>query len=159
MEAKELRIGNYIQYKPELCYGGTDIHIVKGITKHLFDGHPIISTDKGSGNIKVFQFIPLTEQWLIDFGFDSEENKMYINSKQFTLQVTGDRFEGKINRDETWFDGIGGYNFKETKQLHVNTLCRGNYVCSTVGHVHQLQNLFYCLTGKELTLESTKTTK
>lgn len=98
--------------------------------------------------------IPTTPEWLERAGFKSVDKPMYINRKQYLLQVSNDYVdeeEGEIiNSDGTWFDGIGTFNFKTDGSMAVNVLCRGNYVCRSTSKVHELQNLFFALTGKEL---------
>lgn len=141
MEAKELRIGNYITSKSSsLDYW----EVTASDIEHISD------------NPSHYAPIPLTEDWLVKFGFKNKPNEMYINKSQYLLQVTGEYEEdGSINRDETWFDGIGDYSWiKEggLKTMSVNVLCRGNYVCNCAKYVHQLQNLYFALTGEELTI-------
>ena len=59
----------------------------------------------------------LTEKDLERLGFTCVENNSYINGKQWLLQVTNDYVDEEageiINRDGTWFDAIGTWNFKE----------------------------------------------
>ena len=84
---------------------------------------------------------------------------MYVNGFQYLLQVDGNHDDIKIegiDRDGVWFDGIGGYSWIKDKTLVVNTLCRGNYASNSIKHVHQLQNLYFALTQKELTLNINK---
>jgi len=99
----------------------------------------------------------LTENDLERLGFTCVENDMYINKKQWLLQVSNhyvDTDSGEIiNRDGTWFDAIGTYNFNKNGEMAVNTLCRGNYVCRSVSTLEDLQLLFFALTGDKLELK------
>ena len=99
----------------------------------------------------------LTEKDLKRLGFTCVENDMYINKKQWLLQVSNDYVDEEngdiINRDGTWFDAIGTWNFQKNGEMAVNTLCRGNYVCRAVNTVEDLQLLFVALTGNKLELE------
>jgi hypothetical protein len=92
-----------------------------------------------SGQFKVYP-IPLTEEWLLKFGFENlgindPYDAQYVlhnvidGTSDFTINVCGDDFEPTI--DGT--DAICWHDF--------------NYV-------HQLQNLFFILIGKELTLKN-----
>lgn len=96
----------------------------------------------------------LTETHLGNLGFTFVEEEMYINGKQWLLQVTDDYVDEEngeiINQDGTWFDGIGTMSFDRTGEIGVNTLCRGNYVCRSVNTVEDLQLLYLALTGNEL---------
>lgn len=148
MKASELRIGNYILHEPTIDDWEEIIVTLPSLLQ------VDISPESYCG-------IPLTEEWLLKFGFEWVENKTYCNKKEWTLQVKNERYEdGTINRDGTWFDGIGDYswlpNSNKPKTMVVNTLCRGNYVCGSVGYVHQLQNLYFALTGEEFELKKDK---
>ena len=146
MKAEDLRIGNLAQ-----DYNGRTV-VITSERIHFWAQY---ECNQNTALIP----IPLTEDWLKKFGFEWVDNQSYCNKKQWTLQVTGRRDEddGSINRDETWFDGIGDYswlpNSTKPKTMVVNTLCRGNYVCNTADTVHQLQNLYHALTGEELTIK------
>lgn len=148
MDSKELRIGNFVNYEGHNS-------IVNGVIDVPLFGRCVIIGDNEPGEKYVYP-IPLTEEWLFRFGFKNKPNEMYINKSQYLLQVTGEYEEdGSINIDETWFDGIGDYSWiKEggLKTMSVNVLCRGNYVCNCSKYVHQLQNLYFALTGQELTI-------
>lgn len=144
MKPIDLRIGNYINIDGEL-------NEVTGISFNTDEGVWMIDD---MFNIEICNPIPLTEKWLLDFGFRFKLNEHYVNNKQWFLQVTGEMENNvTINKDYVWFDGIGDYSWlkKEGKKtMAVNTLCKGNYVCNSVGHVHELQNLYYALNGEEL---------
>lgn len=120
MDAKELRIGNWVNTffdkEPKKIISGIQID---QITKYG-EAEPI----------------PLTEQWLLDFGFieykDGSFNKqMYANGIGSTqILITNNQ-----NKDDIfifWLDG----------KLPI----QNNYI-----YVHQLQNLYHALTNKELT--------
>jgi hypothetical protein len=146
MEAKELKIGNFIATKEcgcsEVCWiGGNWVGLQDGDDWHEEGIHPI----------------PLTEDWLRKFGFTAIENSTYINGRQWMLQVSSDYIDEEldevVNRDGTWFDGIGSHSYREDGAMGVCALCRGNYICNNIRTVHQLQNLYFALTGEELTLK------
>lgn len=115
MKANELRIGNYF-----LSYG-VDLKQIERLNKDkiIIDFHPI----------------PLTEEWLVKFGFllqtdDSDEPDNLCKT-----------FWSIPNHDEFNYDS-------ETKEfIH----CGMGLVKIT--HIHQLQNLYFALTGEELCLE------
>jgi hypothetical protein len=138
MKANEFRIGNIIEQ-------GT-ITMLE-LTMNEFacikcDGK-IITTPKPA---------ILTEDWLLRLGFIPVKEECYINGTKWLMQVTDDYTDEDniISRDGTWFDALGTYSFTKNGEMGVNTLCRGNYVCGSVSTVHQLQNLYFALTGEEL---------
>jgi len=140
MKAKELRIGNFI-YADGL-HGGV-IKTVEGIDVKgtlreenrviLFKDHPVgefIQHCKG---------IPLTEEWLLKFGFkkvlDEYKNELweyqYDNGSQIRL----------------WNYNNEGYFF----ELHDSH--------PAIKYIHSLQNFIFALTGKELELKKEETTE
>ena len=106
MEAQDLRIGN-------LVYHNGEIHETKGATivyqKSTYKCEPI----------------PLTEEWLLKFGFEKET----------------DDYWGTSNCDECFI-----YEAKE--KCYTGYI---NYV--KLNYVHQLQNLIFALTGTELEIK------
>lgn len=76
-----------------------------------------------------YEPIPLTEEWLVKFGFISDPYQdMYIKG---WLKINCDKTRGKL---ELWVDNIKG---------------RVAYFDS----VHQLQNLYFAITEEELTIK------
>ena len=131
MEAKELRIGNYIEgyqlVKQQLInqkpIEGTKVYnyVLHSVNKHLL----FYCEDYSK-----YRPIPLTEDWLIKFGFT----------------LTPSRYEkGDFNiymlciNNSPHFDYIIIYKGFETKLIKPN--------------VHTLQNLYFALTGEELELK------
>jgi hypothetical protein len=112
MEAKDLRIGNWVM---SLINGESQIN-AKGILWQ--------SENKG-----YYDPIPLTEEWLIKFGFDEITPKYYVlnidENTSFTYYYT---FSGGV-----WHFEFEGISIK-------------------IKYVHQLQNLYFALTGEELTI-------
>lgn len=163
MKANELRIGNWVEYfgKNKQIDGIKSMSISKGYAVEIIstDIHGNSTSEYSPLESLSLQPIPLTEEWLLKFGFHYIDKQSYCNKKQWLLQVTrGSNEDGSINRDGTWFDGIGDRswlpNSNKPKTMVVSTLCRGNYVCGSVEYVHQLQNLYFALTGEELKLKS-----
>ncbi len=124
MEARELRIGNLFTDK---------------YSKNII---PVLELSR-NGNI-VFDFecagvwqaeaIPLTEQWLFNFGFEKG------NYEEWSLYLPDDNLSCKF---ELKYNEIYGYR-----------LCQeGCFVFSEIKYIHQLQNLYFALTGKELILK------
>jgi hypothetical protein len=117
MKAAELRIGNLVLYKeteviPIKC------HDIDWLERHA--ERPDMSP------------IPLTEEWLLRFGFEPEDdgNKRprFIKDGVFALNKNGDVWYWK------YYGANGDKDYAEIK------------------YVHQLQNLYFALTGIELEL-------
>ena len=74
--------------------------------------------------------IPLTEEWVLKFGGIHETGGMYFFGNVGILHY----------RRENEFS-LMNYNYKKGK------------IYTTIKYVHQLQNLYFALTGKELEYE------
>lgn len=77
--------------------------------------------------------IPLTEEWLLNFGFDEVYSSWYRIRYDHTCNFIG--FDISKTDDKS-MEGLRYYE---------------NYV--KIKYVHQLQNLFFALTGEELKLK------
>jgi hypothetical protein len=124
MEASELRIGNLVYVSDN----ETNI-IFKEITPiNIHNLMHLTGWDKSPIDIE-FEPIPLTEEWLIKFGF-TEEYRSKMHSTFYTENLSY----------YFWYENKRQYaSFKGT-----------DIVCQ---YVHQLQNLYFALTGEELTLK------
>lgn len=80
------------------------------------------------------EYIPLTEEWLLKFGFEKD----WSESGQITAWY-------KIGKWRVYFDN-GKYFF-----------CNGLDFLTKIQFVHQLQNLYFALTGEGLTIKQTAT--
>lgn len=142
MKSTDLRIGNYVYYEHTT-------HIVSGVHGNkvyswwVKDGEPVIEYEAKdiSGTqvenpymdvVSQYEPIPLTEEWLIKLEFekltdsnDGFKNTTYTYTKGICFIV--------------YFDGVRlSTNFWMGNEKH---------------YVHQLQNLFYVLSGEELKLK------
>jgi hypothetical protein len=117
MKAKELRIGNYV-YSNEWA-----------IKSYSVDG--FINIIK---NIDNYKPIPLTEEWLVKFGFyygeSKEDGYLWLKCKMGDMYVRPSY--------------LGGFywGFDYNNEIHNQ---------NNIKHVHQLQNLYFALTNKQLT--------
>lgn len=105
MEAKGLSIGNYL-HSPILQ------------REFIATARDIAYIDDDPKNAKP---IPLTEQWLKDFGFKNSGNNNY-KQLHYTCMV----------------------------RSHGINICNNHGYIQDIKYVHQLQNLYFALTGKEL---------
>ena len=122
MEVKDLRIGNYISPL------GIGVTKVEGFC--IWD-NLIQSSDFAERGIEDFEPIPITEEWLLKFGFKE------LNIKNRFITECGFEIEKQ------------GFNY-------AYVLWGGEdapFLTQFIGHckyIHQLQNLYFSLTGKEL---------
>ncbi len=100
MEAKELRIGNWVSYKGNL---------VKWSRSDFCDNVAI----------RLSSPIPLTEDWLKEFGF-IEFNRTFWDRDDFYA----------VNMQQGYY--------------------RCEYLETDILYVHQLQNIYHAISGKEL---------
>ena len=121
MKANELRIGCNFQLENGVLGGGT------ATIKNKYDLD--VAFDLLESNL--IKPIPLTEEWLLKFGFKKSNVYCFGNHKLIIESLMGDRHSCRyrINPNESiWIS-----------ELH---------------YVHQLQNLYFALTGEELTFKS-----
>lgn len=118
MKANELRIGNWYKWDTIECeLTLTDFHNME------FE------------NDIVFQPIPLTEEWLLKFGFETyttEKSKVYKQGNFMVIYVLKGRFAGNKY--------LKAFNISFSEFGHIK-------------HVHTLQNLYFALTGEELQIK------
>ncbi len=115
MKANELRKENSVYLICEGHEGEPDI-VVWGIMDYEFY----------SNRMEDIEPIPLTEEWLLKFGF--EKTWYGVEDALIELQKTEKGYILSINCNE----------YTEGKEFY---------------YVHQLQNLYFALTGEELTIK------
>lgn len=112
IQVNELRIGNLVHSK----LTNVDFYVTG---EYLYD----ISNEPN--NVKP---IPLTEKWLLEFGFEKHiQGECYILQKSFKFRI----------------------EFSDLSNIWINYELKVQ--CK---YVHQLQNIFFVLTGKELEYET-----
>ncbi len=118
MKANELRIGNIVNV---------------GIIENMLESG--VHVGKGKCYIySEFEPIPLTEEWLLKFGFE------ITYSSNFRLKLDH-KTHNEIGFDFSHVadNSMEGFRFY------------GHYI--KIQYIHQLQNLYFALTNKELTLK------
>ena len=113
MDVKELRIGNLFQ---TIANDIRDVDI-KELTR--IQGMPYL-----------YKPIPLTEEWLVKFGF----SKSFFTISNFFKKDIYLNIDNKGKWTFNLAEGIGVY-------------------LTDIKHVHQLQNLYFALTNEELKLK------
>ena len=134
MKSNELRIGNLVY--------GKEIETVKAIG---IEGY-IWFDDKRNLLVEHCQPIPLTEEWLLKFGFKAWDDKKTI----YTLEIDIDEYNNTCFRfwfqsDKLVFDYIQN-EIHPTESIFDDK----NIIRLEIKYIHQLQNLFFALTNEEL---------
>lgn len=124
MKAKELRIGNWVQDEHE---------VVQYVYRLWKGGAELSENEDGSGDIdyeedEIFG-IPISEKWVIKLGFKDVSNSV---EKHFVID------------DFNWYSSLNEVIVELDNGLSEHTLW------TDCKHVHELQNLFFALTGNEL---------
>lgn len=124
MKANELRVGNLVHF-----FMSTREEKVVEITPRWFCSLSAGKPDSEQREIGASDLngywsgIALTEEWLLKFGF--RKGSLFFSKAEFEFYFNdGD--------NGNWYPVVGG--------------------SVSVEYVHQLQNLFYALTGEELTI-------
>lgn len=130
MKTSEMRLGNLVQY------GGATAKVCQ-IEKSFFycesDGSDFFTRDEEPGA----KPIPLTEKWLLKFGFEKKQIEL-SHLSPLNLPVT-------FNLHNSPFSYSQGKLILKTGT--------GDF-CVNIEYVHQLQNLYFALLGEELTIKS-----
>lgn len=129
MKPTELRIGNLISFK-NLWNG--EVEAIKSATIDIKGNDGIFPND-------VFRGIKLNEEWLIKFGFKKIDPYNYI-------------LEEYESRDHNFTIENCSYNAywpENTKGWLLMGSWEG-FNRAPIKYVHQLQNLYFSLTGREL---------
>ena len=120
MNARELRLGNKIYF---IMCDSKDQNMDEKKEITIYDDDMTYMLN----NESLFEPIPLTEEWLLKFGFE------------------------KNGRD--W--ELPNFRFHVNKPINYNgfVFCDGyTVITEKIQYVHQLQNLYFALTGAELTV-------
>ena len=133
MKAKDLRLGNLVVFKQSM-----DIHSISGTLEngetnsYEVDENKIDRFIEYSAPIDHYEPIPLTEKKLLEYDFK-------LLSQKVTRKGVLREFVKKGVRIELSY-GLNFY-YKGRKSLIID-------------HVHQLQNLYFALTGEELEINN-----
>ncbi len=125
IDAKDLRIGNYV-----LCNG----------LRTIVNESIMISIIQKDIQWTI-EPIELTEEWLLKFGFE------FIKFKDSSNCCGGGYFYDSLDKDVFRFKILENGKFKiiwyNLNGVRINSM--------SINYVHQMQNIYYALTKKELT--------
>lgn len=122
MKESELRIGNLV-YDEQL-------EIVENVTINIIQ--------KISLKIEHYKPIPITEEWLLEFGFNKRNGERYCDMHEEFEECTYYHF----NLLELHYNPELDYYTDNSFSVELK-----------LDYVHQLQNLYFALTYEELTFE------
>ena len=126
MKTSDLRIGNWV-------WANGDLATIETIAGHSCWVRFYIWKDGRSDTLEIdienIESIELTEDWLIKFGFELDDQECYS------------KWEGALNYSYSLEHGFCfGQGIDYSHEIKIE-------------HVHQLQNLYHALTGEELTIK------
>lgn len=124
IDAKELRIGNYIQLR--------DKHVMVGGIPNMYK--LLIPGEQYAVEVEEFDPIPLTEELLLKCGI----TEAYSDSKGYIYSIN----EVKFLRC-----------FFDIPSFFIETKGDDDLFNMPIESLHQLQNLYFDLTGKDLEVE------
>lgn len=129
IDPRELRIGNLITdiWAPD----GSAFEVVL-----LSSKYPIVKYGNNlSANCRNLKPIPLTEELLVKAGFKKETNEYFLIKHEYSNLLI---FYSKIHNRFWYFADVERRQYNSTKPIE---------------YLHQLQNLYFALTGTELTIK------
>ena len=135
MKANELRVGNYVK-----GIGHNISWLVEGIETDY------IHSSNAWRLLSSFEPIPLNTKWLEKFGFEKNKDNRWMRGKSryaifyFEYYATGE--DNSMWRIEYHDTDYGRNEYKDCNQWG-----------DRIKYVHQLQNLYFALTGEELTIK------
>lgn len=129
IKSNELRIGNLIEHKAIMC-------------EVLSIDNEWLQIDNDQLNTKIIDCkpIPLTEEWLFKFGFEIDESNDNKKTKTLSTQVS--------NTESLYFDENEWYISHDWNNNNFK-----NTFWNQPKYVHQLQNIYFALTGEELIIK------
>jgi hypothetical protein len=131
MKANELRIGNWIELDNDLRLEHKHNQRINKI--RTIDCQLVSDENEYYGQLYEFiKPIPLTEEWLVRFGFTPDHNDYFFECEDHGVELEASWSSRNMQTGETF-----GWHISEYQ--HVKS-------------VHQLQNLYFALTGEELKL-------
>jgi len=132
MKANELRIGNLVNCTNHKHIQFFEIEMFYGLS----DFKPKLEYEDLTISFHTCKPIPLTEEWLLKFGFENNsfDNFCYLhfNPRMAIRFLNFNSAECEIIQDDKYIS---------FKWKHIE-------------YVHQLQNLYFALTGKDLSMYS-----
>lgn len=134
IQPHELMVGNYIDF--EVSNGTVVMSATNGVVTSI-DQDTLKINGFTIPRYDMLRAIPLTDQWLKDLGFEETREK-----------------DKSVDRDGIWYNEFDLYEyFYEENVFNFATRVKHGEFKSgyQIVYVHQLQNLYMSITGKQLT--------
>lgn len=132
MKATELRIGNWVCHNGNWCHRNLSTP-----TNFQWAEYDWYAVGQCCMDLEDISPIPLTKEWLLKFGF----KRPSPNSPMWEINKAG---EGMVKINYLYFT-----EYDHVTHKVYQTTC--SLVCFR--YVHQLQNLYFALTGEELEIK------
>lgn len=136
MKANELRIGNLIQKNGKIHY--TNIFTLRDIKNLSID-----DTD-------IFEPILITEDWLLKFGFEKVKNKDKEDLREY-IGYTAQKAKYAIFDTDIFITKVDKRGLL-WRSIECDFMVLFYHKSIPIKYLHQLQNLYFALTGQELTI-------
>jgi hypothetical protein len=144
LKAEELRIGNYLHHTGNWSYRQPNKYFKE--FDFQWNESDWYSLGECKIDLKDIEPIPLTEEWLLKFGFINPDLKMsghiWLVYKRPHLHKMDIRI-AVPKYDNDW-------------SVTLECVSPPTTIISHIKYVHQLQNLYYALTGNELKISDGK---
>ena len=128
MKATELRIGNEVFYEEtEITLSISDLVVIDLANKQGYEHK--------------YKPIPLTEEWLLKFGFEETYAKNCFKKRLFETEHF------------IYVTITKTHNILSIGDRYISNEYIMVFVTNPIEYVHQLQNLFFALTGNELEIK------
>jgi len=131
MKSKDFRKGNFVKNKELDIFKVGHVELE---ARHIYEMAVKESAQGYAGYVDKFKRIPITENYLKAFGFEKLTDKN-TGFKQSSYSLDNGALIVNFDSGVLEVDFYRGLNYR---------------------YVHQLQNLYYALTGKELMYDTTK---
>ena len=136
LKAQDLRCGNLIYEVMTDNYTGKEYDDLFEVASINSKTNTLIDIEDSITSVDYCKPIQLTEEWLIKFGFDFND---YPDSLSLLILS-----RGKLN----------AYNISHDINIEIGTTSGYLFGDTKIKYVHQLQNLYHSLTGKELVMDN-----
>ena len=142
MKAEELRIGNWFKYKDlekiKSIYRGENFKIIPDDIKFLFEGH----------NCDWVEPIPLTEEILLKCRFEKVKNKDKEGLREY-IGHTAQKARYAIFGTDIFITKVDKRSLL-WRSVDCDFMVLFYHKSIPIKYLHQLQNLYFALTGEEL---------
>ena len=139
MKANELRLGNYVFYGAPINGGCVEVHSIKILTHRIdINGRPQ----------SYFEPIPLTEEILFKCGFEKVKNKDKEDLREY-IGHTVQKARYAIFDTDIFITKVDKRGLLH-RSIDCDFMVLFYHKSIPIKYLHQLQNLYFALTGQEL---------